>query len=147
MSPLSPHDEPAQSRCVLCVTDRHSPLPSAALQQHSRVLNIQFHIFRSWAKDSTRNNRSNSARNNLRRSSHCQRPATREMALLPSVSQFFTSIPPATRLFTVTTIAASLFYLWIRWPWSDNQTIIMPYLLLVPGSSLFYPWTFVTAAF
>ncbi|KAJ6503352.1 eukaryotic integral membrane protein [Mycena vitilis] len=63
------------------------------------------------------------------------------MAVLPSPLLFLASIPPVTRGFTTATIVASLFYAWLRW----NGTTDTPYLTVVPGSSLFYPWTFVTS--
>jgi len=34
-------------------------------------------------------------------------------------------------------------YAWLRW----NDMLYAPYLTVVPGSSLFYPWTFVTSVF
>ncbi|KAJ6621176.1 eukaryotic integral membrane protein-domain-containing protein [Mycena sp. CBHHK59/15] len=63
------------------------------------------------------------------------------MAVLPSPLLFIASIPPVTRGFTAATIVSSLFYAWLRW----NETVYAPYLTVVPGSSLFYPWTFVTS--
>jgi len=63
------------------------------------------------------------------------------MAVLPSPLLFIASIPPVTRGFTAATIVSSLFYAWLRW----NGTVDAPYLTVVPGSSLFYPWTFVTS--
>ncbi|KAJ7170059.1 eukaryotic integral membrane protein [Mycena filopes] len=63
------------------------------------------------------------------------------MAVLPSPLLFIASIPPVTRGFTAATIVSSLFYAWLRW----NGTTSTPYLTVVPGSSLFYPWTFVTS--
>lgn len=59
--------------------------------------------------------------------------------------QFVASIPPVTRAFTALTIAFSLLYYWM-W-WTSDETFSVPYLVLVPGSSFFYPWTFVTSAF
>ncbi|KAJ7040429.1 eukaryotic integral membrane protein-domain-containing protein [Mycena alexandri] len=63
------------------------------------------------------------------------------MAVLPSPLLFIASIPPVTRGFTAATIVSSLFYAWLRW----SGTTSTPYLTVVPGSSLFYPWTFVTS--
>ncbi|KAJ7446472.1 eukaryotic integral membrane protein-domain-containing protein [Mycena galericulata] len=63
------------------------------------------------------------------------------MAVLPSPLLFIASIPPVTRGFTAATILSSLVYAWLRW----NDTLYAPYFTVVPGSSLFYPWTFVTS--
>jgi len=63
------------------------------------------------------------------------------MAVLPSPVTFIASIPPVTRGFTAATVVVSLFYAWLSW----NGTTDTPYLTVVPGSSLFYPWTFVTS--
>ncbi|KAG6333070.1 hypothetical protein ID866_6021 [Astraeus odoratus] len=65
------------------------------------------------------------------------------MAILSTPLQYLTSIPPVTRGFTLATLAASSLYLWIWW---TTEAAYIPYLTLVPGSSLFYPWTFVTSA-
>ncbi|KIM70219.1 hypothetical protein SCLCIDRAFT_1207521 [Scleroderma citrinum Foug A] len=65
------------------------------------------------------------------------------MAILSTPLQYLTSIPPVTRGFSFATIATSSLYLWIRW---TSDTIYIPYLTLVPGSSFFYPWTFVSSA-
>ncbi|KAF9245784.1 hypothetical protein BU15DRAFT_85475 [Melanogaster broomeanus] len=65
------------------------------------------------------------------------------MAILSTPLQYLTSIPPVTRAFTAATLAASSLYFWI-W-WTTGSTYI-PWLTLVPGSSLFYPWTFATSA-
>ncbi|CAK5280595.1 unnamed protein product [Mycena citricolor] len=64
------------------------------------------------------------------------------MAVLASPLLFITSVPPVTRAFTAGTIVCSIFYAWLRW----NGVESAPYLNVVPGSSLFYPWTFVTSA-
>ncbi|KAJ7751298.1 eukaryotic integral membrane protein-domain-containing protein [Mycena maculata] len=64
------------------------------------------------------------------------------MAVLPSPLLFLASIPPVTRGFTAATIVSSLLYTWLRW---SGTTLDAPYLTVVPGSSLFYPWTFVTS--
>ena len=69
----------------------------------------------------------------------------RTMAVLSSAPlQFIASIPPVTRAFTAATVITSLvyYYLW----WTNEGEFSVPYLVLVPGSSLFYPWTFVTSA-
>lgn len=68
------------------------------------------------------------------------------MAVLSSAPlQFVASIPPVTRAFTAATIVASLVYYWLWWTSDENFSV--PYLVLVPGKSLFYPWTFITSAF
>ncbi|KAI0319788.1 eukaryotic integral membrane protein [Amylostereum chailletii] len=68
------------------------------------------------------------------------------MALLVgSPLQLIASVPPVTRAFTATTVVFSLLYLWMQWQSEDGRPI--PYLTLVPGSSLFYPWTFLTSVF
>ena len=59
--------------------------------------------------------------------------------------QFVASIPPTTRVVTAATIILSLFYYFLLW--TGDETFSAPYLVLVPGSSLFYPWTFLTSAF
>ncbi|ESK98203.1 eukaryotic integral membrane protein [Moniliophthora roreri MCA 2997] len=64
------------------------------------------------------------------------------MAVLQSPITFIASIPPATRYFTFATIFTSLLYTWMRW----KETDISQFLALVSGSSIFYPWTFVTSA-
>ncbi|KAH0838018.1 eukaryotic integral membrane protein-domain-containing protein [Lanmaoa asiatica] len=65
------------------------------------------------------------------------------MAILSTPLQYLTSIPPVTRGFTAATIAATSLYLWIWW---STGIVYLPWLTLVPGSSLFYPWTFATSA-
>ncbi|THV07541.1 DUF1751-domain-containing protein [Dendrothele bispora CBS 962.96] len=64
------------------------------------------------------------------------------MAILQSPLTLIASIPPVTRYFTLATIVFSSFYGWLAW----NGTYSTPYLTLIPGASLFYPWTFVTSA-
>jgi hypothetical protein len=59
--------------------------------------------------------------------------------------QLIASVPPLTRFFTLATFLLSLFYLYLQW--KSDATYPLPYLTLVPGSSLFYPWTFFTSAF
>jgi len=63
------------------------------------------------------------------------------MAVLPSPLVFLASIPPVTRGFTAATLISSVLYAWLNW----TGTLYSPYLVVVPGSSLFYPWTFVTS--
>ncbi|KAI0706116.1 eukaryotic integral membrane protein [Cytidiella melzeri] len=68
------------------------------------------------------------------------------MAVLSTAPlQFIASIPPVTRTFTALTVVLSLLYYWLWWTSVENFSV--PWLVLVPGSSLFYPWTFVTSAF
>ncbi len=68
------------------------------------------------------------------------------MAVLSSAPlQFVASIPAVTRAFTAATVLLSLVYYWLLW--TGDQDFSVPYLVLVPGSSIFYPWTFVTSAF
>lgn len=59
--------------------------------------------------------------------------------------QLIASIPPVTRFFTAATVLLSLFYLYLQWKSETGYPV--PYLTLVPGSSLFYPWTFFTSVF
>ena len=75
-----------------------------------------------------------------------QKDKVDEMAVLSSAPlQFIASIPTVTRAFTAATILTSLVYYWL-W-WTSDETFSVPYLVLVPGSSLFYPWTLITSAF
>ncbi|KAI0778363.1 DUF1751-domain-containing protein [Trametes elegans] len=68
------------------------------------------------------------------------------MAVLSSAPlQFVASIPPATRVITAATVVLSLLYYFLRW--SGTEPAAMPWLVLIPGSSIFYPWTFSTSAF
>ncbi|KAI0361426.1 eukaryotic integral membrane protein [Trametes cingulata] len=68
------------------------------------------------------------------------------MAVLSSAPlQFVASIPLATRVITAATIVFSLLYYFLRW--SGYEAASMPWLVLIPGSSIFYPWTFLTSAF
>ncbi|KAH9982840.1 eukaryotic integral membrane protein, partial [Lactifluus volemus] len=62
-----------------------------------------------------------------------------------SPTQLIASIPPVTRLFALTTLLFSLLYLYLQWTIEARHP--MPYLTLVPGSSLFYPWTLFTSVF
>ncbi len=66
------------------------------------------------------------------------------MAVLSSPIQLIQSIPPVTRAFTAATVAASVFYAWLSY--QDMEQTAAQYILLVPGSSLFAPWTFLTSA-
>ena len=73
----------------------------------------------------------------------CTWPAV-SMAVFSPV-QLIASVPPLTRFFTLATLLLSLFYLYLQW--KGDATYPLPYLTLVPGTSLFYPWTFFTSAF
>ncbi|KAH9932406.1 eukaryotic integral membrane protein [Amylocystis lapponica] len=67
------------------------------------------------------------------------------MAVLSTAPlQFVASIPPATRAFTAATIVCSLLYYVLTW--TNDDDFSAPYLVLIPGSSIFYPWTFLTSA-
>ncbi|KAL1697390.1 eukaryotic integral membrane protein [Schizophyllum commune] len=64
------------------------------------------------------------------------------MVLLSSPAAVIQSIPPVTRAFTAATVLSSALYAWLRWSGVEST----PYLTLIPGASIFYPWTFVTSA-
>ena len=66
------------------------------------------------------------------------------MAILSSPLTFLLSVPPFTRAFTAVTFASSSIYAWLWWTGKAQEAA--PYLLLVPASSLFHPWTFLTSA-
>ncbi|KAF9654216.1 DUF1751-domain-containing protein [Thelephora ganbajun] len=65
------------------------------------------------------------------------------MTILSSPVQYVVSTPPVTRAFAAATVVLSLLYYWISWSSSDPYAT--PYLILVPGTSIFYPWSFLTA--
>ncbi|KAJ8597627.1 DUF1751-domain-containing protein [Rhizopogon salebrosus TDB-379] len=65
------------------------------------------------------------------------------MAILSTPLQYISSVPPVTRFFTAATLASSILYFWIRW---STGSVMLPYLTMVPGTSLFFPWTFATSA-
>ncbi|KAI0639589.1 DUF1751-domain-containing protein [Trametes polyzona] len=68
------------------------------------------------------------------------------MAVLTSAPlQFVATIPLATRVITAATILLSLLYYFLRW--SGNEIASLSWLVLIPGTSIFYPWTFLTSAF
>ncbi|KAF9074805.1 eukaryotic integral membrane protein-domain-containing protein [Rhodocollybia butyracea] len=67
------------------------------------------------------------------------------MAVLQSPITFIASIPPVTRYFSLATVVATVAFGWLQWNNAANPNQF-PYLVLVPGSSLFYPWTFITSA-
>ncbi|THH11605.1 hypothetical protein EW145_g529 [Phellinidium pouzarii] len=65
------------------------------------------------------------------------------MAILSSPLQLISSTPVTTRSFTAATLGFSLLYYLLRW--HDSKPYSTPYLTLIPGESIFYPWTLVTA--
>lgn len=65
------------------------------------------------------------------------------MAILSSPLQIIASTPITTRSFTASTVGFSLLYYLLRW--LNNKPSAAPFITLVPGESIFYPWTFVTA--
>ncbi|KAG5353677.1 hypothetical protein C0989_003814 [Termitomyces sp. Mn162] len=67
------------------------------------------------------------------------------MAVLSSPLVLLQSIPPVTRIFTAATIISSSFYGWSYWKgWEAD---VADWLLVVPGTALFHPWTLVTSMF
>lgn len=64
------------------------------------------------------------------------------MAILSSPVQYITSTPPTTRGLIAGTVLFSLAYIWIQW---HDGSATTPYLTLIPGASVFYPWTFFTS--
>ena len=70
------------------------------------------------------------------------------MALLGTPLQTLASIPPATRALALLLVVLSSAYQYLRYvdP-SQNPASAFPYLVLVPGSSLWYPWTIITSSF
>jgi len=69
------------------------------------------------------------------------------MALLGSPLQTFMSIPPATKAFTIITVLLSGTYLYLSTQQTSNEGAAFPYLVLVPGSCIWYPWTIITSGF
>ena len=65
------------------------------------------------------------------------------MTILSSPVQYVVSTPPVTRAFTAATVVLSLLYYWVAW--SSGDSYAAPYLTLVPGTSIYYPWSFLTA--
>ncbi|EIN13974.1 DUF1751-domain-containing protein [Punctularia strigosozonata HHB-11173 SS5] len=63
------------------------------------------------------------------------------MVVLSSPVHYIVSTPPVTRAWTAGTVFLSLLYFWIRYGRGGTT----PYLTLIPGQSLFYPWTLVTS--
>lgn len=65
------------------------------------------------------------------------------MTILSSPVQYVASTPPVTRAFAAATFVLSVLYYWVSW--SSNDPYAASYLILVPGTSIFYPWSFLTA--
>jgi hypothetical protein len=65
------------------------------------------------------------------------------MAILSSPLQYLAAVPPVTRAWTAATVVSTLFYFWVAWKTHNDYA---PYITLVPGSSVFYPWTFLSSA-
>lgn len=65
------------------------------------------------------------------------------MTILSSPIQYVASTPPVTRAFAAVTVVLSLLYHWISW--SSSDPYVAPYLILVPGTSILYPWSLLTA--
>lgn len=56
------------------------------------------------------------------------------------------NIPPVTRVLLVSLVFQSLLSAAIRYrQWSETSEIVLPYLTLIPGLSVVYPWTFITS--
>ena len=109
---------------------RQRPLPALVLQRRRLLFTF---VGGYWAKVAHSNSRG-------------QRQDKSRMAVLSTAPlQFISSIPPVTRAFTALTVICSLLYYWL-W-WTSDADFSVPYLVLIPGSSVFYPWTFVTSAF
>lgn len=70
------------------------------------------------------------------------------MALLSSPLQTFMNIPPVTKAFTVITVLLSGTYLYLSSQAINHEDPnSLPYLVLVPGTGIWYPWTIITAGF
>lgn len=64
------------------------------------------------------------------------------MTILSSPIDYISSTPPVTRGFVAATILSTLLFYTVSWNAGQD---LSAYFVLVPGSSLFYPWTFFTA--
>ena len=73
------------------------------------------------------------------------------MAVLSSPLQYISSTPPATRSFAALLILISGAYFWLQWHQPEAALVsshpLAPYLVLIPGLSWIYPWTFLTSSF
>lgn len=67
------------------------------------------------------------------------------MAVLSSPLVLLQAIPPVTRAFTGATIVSSALYAYLHWKGLGPEAI--QYMLVVPGSALYAPWTLLTSAF
>ncbi|KAG6841747.1 hypothetical protein C0991_007076 [Blastosporella zonata] len=67
------------------------------------------------------------------------------MAVLSSPLVLLQSIPPVTRIFTAATIIFSGLYAWLCWKGLEAEAA--NWMLVVPGTALFHPWTLVTSMF
>ncbi|KAG6817980.1 hypothetical protein H0H87_012448 [Tephrocybe sp. NHM501043] len=67
------------------------------------------------------------------------------MAVLSSPLVLLQSIPPVTRTFTAVTVISSGVYAWLSW--KGLETEAADWMLVVPGTALFHPWTLVTSMF
>lgn len=57
------------------------------------------------------------------------------------------NIPPVTRALLAALLFQSFLSAAIRYrQWTEHADIVIPYLTLVPGLSLIYPWTFLTSS-
>jgi membrane associated rhomboid family serine protease len=74
-----------------------------------------------------------------------RRPRATRMAVLSSPLSLLLAVPPVTRAFSAATIISSAIYAWL-W-WSGMAQEVAPYITMVPGSAVFYPWTVITSAF
>jgi len=68
-------------------------------------------------------------------------PDPLSIAIMPSRL----NLPPITRILIITLLSQSILNAAIRYrQWTDESSIVVPYLILVPQLSLIYPWTFLT---
>jgi hypothetical protein len=67
------------------------------------------------------------------------------MAVLSSPIVLFQAVPPVTRAFTGATILSSALYAYLHWKGLGPEAV--QYMLIVPGSALYAPWTLLTSAF
>lgn len=67
------------------------------------------------------------------------------MAILSSPLDYVSSTPVVTRALAVSTLLSSSLYIFLRW--NGAAPFSLPYLTLVPGTSIFYPWTLLTSGF
>ena len=65
------------------------------------------------------------------------------LPILSSPWQTISSTPPAAKGFAAGTVILSLIYFWIRS--THDEENVAPYLVVIPGASIFFPWTFFTS--